>query len=425
MSDSKEDIRNGQEEDDLFSDNEDNHTSQQDELINGHIENDSEAAVSDDGLFSNTEEATEAPEADVPVKKVLEVAVPNFKSPASASNDVFHAHIPNFLSVEQTPYDPEQYAAEAEADAALLEHDAHWGQRIKHKVDNTVRWQLGPSGSYQSNAQIVQWSDGSYSLRIGNDIYDTQNKLISQPTFVTASHEAQHLLRVQTSFKSSFTFLPSAINAATRSKLPSMRLTTVQVPSRSVQEIIIEKDPELLKRQAEKYEEERSRARRRLEKRKQLNNYQNGTGEEEEDYSSFYGPRSTYSEQNEIIDSDRMDRLKRIKQEGAGQYRGYNKDLEENDEDDLGDFIAEEEEEEEQEDDEEDEEEVGAGSDIKGFDADKEASVARATINKYEDDEVIPSAVETDRSETVTETSVGDGSVQRRVKRRIVESDSE
>lgn len=64
MSDSKEDIRNGQEEDDLFSDNEDNHTSQQDELINGHIENDSEAAVSDDGLFSNTEEATEAPEAE-------------------------------------------------------------------------------------------------------------------------------------------------------------------------------------------------------------------------------------------------------------------------------------------------------------------------------------------------------------------------
>ncbi|WBW73011.1 RNA polymerase II associated Paf1 complex subunit Leo1 [Schizosaccharomyces osmophilus] len=367
----------------------------------------------DQELFFDEERNQESPKESKPVKKILESEIPNFPSPAPLDSKAFHARIPNFMSVEHAPFDSAKYAIEAEADETLLAHDVQWGQRVKHKVDNTIRWRFDESGNPESNTQVVQWSDGSYSLRIGNDIYDAQSKLITQPTFLTTSHEAQHLLRVQAALKRSFNFLPSAISTATTSKLPSMRMRGTPLSNRGVQEIVTEKDPELLKREAEKFEEERNRARRRLEKRKYLNNYKNGMEEEEEDFTSFVGPRGAYSQRDESAEQDRMERLKRIKQEGAGEYYNNEENYEdEEDEGALDDFIEDEEE-------EEDEEPVNQS---------KHSPSKRSVSPESERNEresASPDKKHEASNEAGNESGEADNAGQRRPRRRIIESDSE
>lgn len=49
-------------------------------------------------------------------------------------------------------------------------------RRLKLKVENTIRWRefLDDEGNMkkESNARFVRWSDGSYSLHLGGEIFD-------------------------------------------------------------------------------------------------------------------------------------------------------------------------------------------------------------------------------------------------------------
>ena len=49
---------------------------------------------------------------------------------------------------------------------------------MKLKVENTIRWKIGFNEEgraiKESNARMVRWSDGSYSLHLGNEIFDVQ-----------------------------------------------------------------------------------------------------------------------------------------------------------------------------------------------------------------------------------------------------------
>lgn len=48
--------------------------------------------------------------------------------------------------------------------------------RLKLKVENTIRWREVPDKEgnilKESNARLVRWSDGSYSLHLGSEIFD-------------------------------------------------------------------------------------------------------------------------------------------------------------------------------------------------------------------------------------------------------------
>lgn len=48
--------------------------------------------------------------------------------------------------------------------------------RLKLKVENTMRWRevVDDDGNVkkESNARMVKWSDGSYSLHLGSEIFD-------------------------------------------------------------------------------------------------------------------------------------------------------------------------------------------------------------------------------------------------------------
>ena len=80
----------------------------------------------------------------------------------------------NFIS-DCRPFDPETYEDEIEDEDCL---DEEGRARLKLKVENTIRWKIGFNDEgraiKESNARMVRWSDGSYSLHLGNEIFDVQ-----------------------------------------------------------------------------------------------------------------------------------------------------------------------------------------------------------------------------------------------------------
>merc|ERR1740137_261697 len=75
---------------------------------------------------------------------------------------------------ESRPFDAETY--EDEMDEDQNQQDEEGRTRLKLKVENTIRWRQGfdkeGNAIKESNARIVKWSDGSYSLHLGSEIFD-------------------------------------------------------------------------------------------------------------------------------------------------------------------------------------------------------------------------------------------------------------
>lgn len=90
--------------------------------------------------------------------------------------------LPNFLSVETRPFDPNTYEDEIDEEETL---DEEGRARLKLKVENTIRWRerFNENGVFvkESNARFVRWSDGSLSLHLGSEIFNVHK----QPLQVT------------------------------------------------------------------------------------------------------------------------------------------------------------------------------------------------------------------------------------------------
>ncbi|KAF8376051.1 leo-1, partial [Pristionchus pacificus] len=90
------------------------------------------------------------------------------------SRNPMFVRLPNFLSVAKRPFDPSYYEEDDDDDAL----DAEGRNRLKLKVENTIRWRSTVSEDgeelRESNAKIVKWSDGTMSMHLGNEIFDVQ-----------------------------------------------------------------------------------------------------------------------------------------------------------------------------------------------------------------------------------------------------------
>ena len=110
------------------------------------------------------------PEEPVPETKI-EHEIPYIR--ADVGKEFHFVKLPNFLSVEPRPYDPETYEDELEEEETL---DEEGRARLKLKVENTIRWRTAfdkdGNAFKESNARMVKWSDGSLSLHLGSEIFD-------------------------------------------------------------------------------------------------------------------------------------------------------------------------------------------------------------------------------------------------------------
>ncbi|KAF9054427.1 Leo1-like protein-domain-containing protein [Panaeolus papilionaceus] len=124
------------------------------------------------------EEDDEAPPEIAVEVKEAEVKFPNLPVPKSSDNNNWVLRIPNFLKVEPKPFHPDTYIGPEhdEEEGALAENPQERSMSIKLKVGNTVRWRWNKDEYGQdvreSNGQVIRWSDGSLSLRLGKELFN-------------------------------------------------------------------------------------------------------------------------------------------------------------------------------------------------------------------------------------------------------------
>ncbi|MEE6503047.1 hypothetical protein FKM82_004726 [Ascaphus truei] len=205
--------------------------------------------LDEDGM-DNREEA--APETRI------EVEIPKVNT--DLGNDLYFVKLPNFLSVEPRPFDPQYYEDEFE-DEEMLDEEGR--TRLKLKVENTIRWRTrrDEEGNdvRESNARIVKWSDGSMSLHLGNEVFDVYKAPLQG--------DHNHLfirqgtgLQGQAVFKTKLTFRPHSTDSATHRK---MTLSLADRCSKTQKIRILPmagRDPESQRTEMIKKEEERLKA---------------------------------------------------------------------------------------------------------------------------------------------------------------------
>ena len=180
------------------------------------------------------------------------------------------SRLPNFLNVDTKPFNPDTYSDDHEMNVDETENR----QRIKLKVENTIRWRFKDGeGSSQapiserekeSNARFVRWSDGSMSLVLGDEMFQVNAQTLqNQHQFLVVHHPAALMLQTQLAFTDTLTFQPYTTQSVTHRKL------TAAIAGRHVKGVKTKmvptlQDPKAAKEKIEQRELEQVRSRRKV-----------------------------------------------------------------------------------------------------------------------------------------------------------------
>ncbi|VDD76817.1 unnamed protein product [Mesocestoides corti] len=178
---------------------------------------------------------------------------------ADLGKEMHLVKMPNFLSVETRPFDPDFYEGELDEDEVL---DEEGRTRLKLKVENTIRWRYAKNDRgdviHESNSRVVRWSDGSLSLHLGDEIFDV-HKMDIQSDFNHLFIREDRGLQGQAIFRTKLSFRPHSTDSFTHRK---MTLSLADKTSKSQKVKILPvagADPESNRILAIRKEEERLR----------------------------------------------------------------------------------------------------------------------------------------------------------------------
>ncbi|NXX71942.1 LEO1 protein, partial [Spizella passerina] len=280
--------------------------------------------IDENGLSQEQQEEEPIPETRI------EVEIPKVNT--DLGNDLYFVKLPNFLSVEPRPFDPQYYEDEFE-DEEMLDEEGR--TRLKLKLENTIRWRMrrDEEGNEirESNARIVKWSDGSMSLHLGNEVFDVYKAPLQG--------DHNHLfirqgtgLQGQAVFKTKLTFRPHSTDSATHRK---MTLSLADRCSKTQKIRILPmagRDPESQRTEMIKKEEERLRASiRRESQQRRMREKQHQRG-----LSASYLEPDRYDEEDEGDDAISLAAIKNRYKGGIREERAriYSSDSDEGSDED-------------------------------------------------------------------------------------------
>lgn len=172
---------------------------------------------SDSNERARSREKTEEREKTPIPETRIDVEIPRIV--ADLGREIHFVKLPNFLSVDTRPFDPDTYEDEIDEEETL---DEEGRQRLKLKVGNTMRWRrfINDKGETitESNARFVRWSDNSLSLYLGSEIFDVSKHLLM--------NDYNHLfirqgtgLQGQAVFRTKLSFRPHSTDSLTHKKM--------------------------------------------------------------------------------------------------------------------------------------------------------------------------------------------------------------
>ena len=284
-------------------------------------------------------------------------------------NHAYSFPLPRFLFVDPTPFTPnvfEQQLKEFIASNNLNGSDVAEStlkssiQFKKLQLTNTVRWRYAKSKTNelfkQSNANIVEWEDGSMSLKLGNEYFDIKTK--PNDDNLLAFQSGQALVSLMNMDRSIQILPPSMKSRAHQILADTLTKNMKMKKSKRINTIVTSEDPELKAREVERAHREIEKARRRqlqklqIEEERSERRSGSGNGTRFRDAGDGYdddidiGEGDEYDDDDDDdvddaggkngfvvddddegseLDDDELDRaaerLKKVKREGAARYR--------------------------------------------------------------------------------------------------------
>ncbi|KAK9369346.1 Leo1-like protein-domain-containing protein [Lipomyces kononenkoae] len=343
-----------------------------DEIFGGPVDEEEDDQGGYYDRYDSQMQQEEEPEFEEVEMQEMEITMPRYLPSHSMPKEIHVARIPNFLNVDYSAFDPDSYLENAANIQAEGEAAAELREQLRAEVNNTIRWRYTRdeygNPKIQSNARIIRWSDGSLSLKLGSEVFDITKKSIAD-TYLAVSHDQQEIVQFHAKLASSMTLVPTSTASLTHMRL-SKAIARGNVKVSNIHDIATTEDPEKMKREAEKAEESKIRARKKLDnkRRQRESRYGRDTGDlsgaagmergrrrtYNEDDGMGYGAGDQYERDDFVVSDDdeeeeRAARLTKLKKQGADKYKEKRRQAKDSEE---------EEEEQEEEDEEEEEEEA-------------------------------------------------------------------
>ncbi|VUG19402.1 DEBR0S5_01882g1_1 [Brettanomyces bruxellensis] len=264
----------------------DNEEEEMEDLFGGEDEN--EEATSDSKDADNIDAVEESNEDDETKKSegneeenLQRAALTLSRHPRShtpMNDDVIMFNLPRFISVDPEPFSPtnfeeqlKEFIKEKEQEGEGSKDNATTNgikdsiQFRKLQLLNTIRWRYAktPSGELykQSNAKIIEWEDGTMSLKVGNEFFEI--KFNRNEDNILAFQGGQVLIGAFNVNKS-IKVLPPSTNSIAHKILASTIQNNMKLRrTRKINTIVTKVDPELKARENEKALREIEKARRK------------------------------------------------------------------------------------------------------------------------------------------------------------------
>ncbi|GCE98894.1 hypothetical protein ZYGM_002039 [Zygosaccharomyces mellis] len=303
---------------------------------------------------SDEEETHQFKEEDVELVRHL---VPYRATQGTDKPVLYYAKIPEFLTIDPVPFDPPSF--EASVKERLNNKTSKEDQLGDRLIDeNTIRWRYSRDSNQQvfkeSNSQIVQWSDGTFSLKLGDEYTDILSN-DTDNTFFAVSHDQQELMQCYEGGQVTKTlmFIPTSTSSRMHQKLTKAVMRRDHKQAAGPGTFIVQRDPELERDELEKKQQQVVRERRRrqmkeMESREassdpdrrravsaeaepmgtlRRNEYEQDDflvdDEEDEEYGSGSGEEKDGEGEEEDegnVSDEGAERLRKLKREGASNY---------------------------------------------------------------------------------------------------------
>ena len=194
---------------------------------------------------------------------------PNNKNDAATEDarNIYYAKVPQFLTIDAVPFDPPSFETTMKERLSHADtEDDQIGDRLVE--ENTIRWRYSRDANQrvfkESNAQIVKWSDGSFSLKLGEEytdilVNDTDN------TFLAVSHDQQELMQCTNGgeINKTMMFIPTSTTSKIHNRLSKAVARRNKIEHDGPGTYLIQVDPEIEKKELETKQQQIFRERRR------------------------------------------------------------------------------------------------------------------------------------------------------------------
>lgn len=340
----------GDEDDDADAEDEENAPVEQSKKRHMNIDANSEEEDDEEEVpYDNFNEPEEAPKAEITIKNMTLARHPISHTPSSGLS----FPLPRFLSVNPDPFQPMEFENQIKSLAKDSNNESLKGslQFKKLELTNTIRWRYAKAANgslhKQSNTQIIEWEDGSKSLKIGKEYFDIKLKQNDDDILTLVNENADNSLMGMIPLDKSVQIVPPS----TTSKAHKLLAMTIKSgmkhkKAKKINTIVTDEDPEAKARDVEKAQREIEKARRRQQQKAEMeeaemerrreptSSYSRGVeadeAEDDEEDDDDYGEGGGFvvGDEEDVesgMDDDELDiaaeKLKQVKRDGASKYR--------------------------------------------------------------------------------------------------------